>query len=669
MTELIFTLEGITEQETTIDSLVSPEAVVSAFNYVYVGVSGDVIRSADGKQNWVTESAGLTGIVTAFKYHTDNNLYCGTDLGNLYKKSTFDGVWSQVGSSQSTRFHDIASKSGDKVYIAGEDGKVYESDGSTLGVEYDTTETACKSVAVWDGKIYASTTGAKIYYDAGSGSWSLQSELSGDTIGHIWRMLESDGKLSGVSDDGRNYIHDSHLWGIRKISGNYMHTHGQYLDKEVCADSSGDLYFREGKQWKKKQTFAHIVGLYEHKGNLICTVSGDDLVKRINYVVIDDYSNWEDNFPSRPNSVENLKRDGAVSDLRQYNSAASIAISGIGIQSDYSTTEAKIQKIQQSMHNREFKLWFEEDKYLWAKKMNVTKRRVSPAFQGYSLQMVSDDPYKYSNQKNFNYINLAWTDDNTNISQTSGDTALSFGTTTEETIRQKFKARQNTISKVTIKTGGNTGTPSGDVLAKLRNSNDVELTSVTIASGDWAEATEMEISFNYAPITIDNEYRIVLSGDQTFDDNNYRTVSGAKLSNEYQSGNYGQSVADTYTETISGDLWFKVNNCEKSITINNAGTAPTRPRVLMKSTSGDLINSRITNIDANGEQTLFRYTDNVIQNNTVTFDSQKRSIFANINNAMNFFSGDFLEMSAGDNVVKIQAAPSRFEFEYNDMWY
>ena len=39
--------------------------VESAFGYVYVGVSGDVIRSAGGKENWITEGAGLTGIVTA----------------------------------------------------------------------------------------------------------------------------------------------------------------------------------------------------------------------------------------------------------------------------------------------------------------------------------------------------------------------------------------------------------------------------------------------------------------------------------------------------------------------------------------------------------------------------------------------------------------------------
>src|SRR3990167_10166985 len=132
MSNIIHAIEGVTEHATVKDTLIKPNAVESAFGYVYVGVSGDVIRSAGGKENWITEGAGLTGIVTALKKHTDGFLYAATDLGYLYKKNTFNGLWAAVGSTVSTRIHDIASVSGDDIYLAGENGNVYKSNGTTF---------------------------------------------------------------------------------------------------------------------------------------------------------------------------------------------------------------------------------------------------------------------------------------------------------------------------------------------------------------------------------------------------------------------------------------------------------------------------------------------------------------------------------------------------------
>ena len=125
MAELIQSISGTTEESTSIDSLSFPLAVESAFGSVFVGVSGDVVRSIEGdNKNWTTEGAGLTGKITALKLHTDSYLYAGTDGGRLYRKNSLTAAWAQVGSAQSTRFHQIASKSGDNVYIAGEDGDI-----------------------------------------------------------------------------------------------------------------------------------------------------------------------------------------------------------------------------------------------------------------------------------------------------------------------------------------------------------------------------------------------------------------------------------------------------------------------------------------------------------------------------------------------------------------
>ncbi len=667
MSNIIHAIEGVIEQETVKDSLTSPNAVESAFGYAYVGISGDVVRSAGGKDNWVTESAGLTGVVTALKYHTDGNLYAATDLGHLYKKNTFDGNWTEVGSTVSTRIHDIASVSDGDIYLAGEDGEVYTSDGTTFASDYSTGETSVKGVASWDGKVYAATTNARIF--AKDDSWWLQKTLSGDNIDYIWRLQELDGKLTGVGDNGTYYTHDGLKWLAQKISNGMITGHTRYLDKPVACDISGDLYFRENNRWIKRHTFATPINLKEHNGAIIAVVSGDDLVKRVNYVLVEEFDTWQEDNPARLSVVENTKRDGGISDKRQYNSLANINITGIIKESDYDGVDTRYQQVQQSTDRREFKLWFEDTKFRYVRKQSLTKTPFKPAtIMSFNLRMIGVDPYRYANQKKFKYLNISWADEATSISQTSGDTDIPLGSLSSHAIKQTFKARQNTISKFYVKSGANTGTPSGDVVFSLRDSGDTVLTTKTIASGDWTAETELNVSFNHPTLSLGLEYNIYMSGDQAVDDNNYRTVSGAKLSNQYQSGSYSQASGDTLTTTTSGDLYFKVNNCEKSVVVNNAGNGFASPRVLMKAASGDLINSRVSNTDADNEVTYFRFTKNVVQGSTVVFDTQQSRIISGIDDSVSFFTGDFIEFSQGDNTVKVQTAPARFELEYRDTY-
>lgn len=667
MSDIIHAIEGVTEQETVLDSLVSPNAVESAFGYAYVGVSGDVVRSASGKQNWITEGAGLTGIVTALKYHTDGFLYAATDLGHLYKKNTFDGNWSEVGSTVSTRIHDIASVSGDDIYMAGEDGEVYTSDGTTFTSDYSTGETSVKGIAAWDGKIYASTTAAKIF--AKDDSWWLQDTLSGDAIDYIWRMREFDGKLTGVGDNGTYYTHGGLRWKAQKISNNMILGYTSYLDKAVACDASGDMYFREVNRWKRKYTFATPINLREHKGAIITVVSGDDLVKRVNYILIEEFDAWTESSPARLSIVENIKRDGGVSDKRQYNSLASINISGITHKATYDDVDARFQQIQQSTDRREFKLWFSDDKFRYVRKASLTKTPIKPAtIMSFSLSAVGVDPYRYSNQKKFSKLDISWGDEATSISQTSGDTDIPLGSLSSHAVKQTFKARQSTISKFFVKSGANTGTPSGDVVFSLRDSGDTVLTTQTIASGDWTGEAELNVSFNHPTLSLGAEYNVYVSGDQAVDDNNYRTVSGAKLSNQYQSGNYSQASGDTFTDVTSGDLYFKVNNCEKDVVVTNQGNGFAQPRIIMRAESGDLINSRISNTDSDDEVTYFRFTTNVVQGSTVVFDSDQKRIISGLATSVSFFTGDFIELSQGDNTIKVQSAPARFEIEHRDTY-
>jgi hypothetical protein len=667
MTELIHSISGYTEQVTVKDSLSFPLAVESAFGSVFVGVSGDVVRSVEGdSKNWTTESAGLTGKVTALKLHTDGFLYLGTDGGRLYRKNSVDGAWSQVGSAQSTIFHQIASKSGDNIYIAGEDGDVYTSDGSTLTSEHTTGETSVKGVEVWDGKIYASTTAAKVF--AKDSSWWQQDILSGDSIGYIWRLLEVDGQLTGIADNGFHYRHDGFTWEKNKISDGLMQAHAVYLDREVASNSSGDLFFRENQRWNKKHTFPTIVGMGSHKGRLITVVSGDDVVKSINFpkLINNGNDNWSESEPNKLGFLGNVKRDGAISEQRSYKDVSQTNISGTVTVDTLALAQTQLQLIQQATERKEFKLWFDEDKYKFGMKNNFQISPIKENIQPYTLSIVHNDPYRYANQFKFSHLELAWSDDKIGISQASGDADVDFGTNSKHSVRQTFIAEHSTVSKITIKTAANTGTPSGDVVCTIRDEFSNVQDTVTVVSGDWVAESELELSFQYAPIQIGRTYNLMLSGDQAFDDTNFRSVSGATLSNEYQGGQYEHSSGDTFTQNISGDLYFKISYCTKSITVNNSGNAFARPRITMIADSGDLIDTRIINTEPEGGTSFFRYSKNLVQTGSMIFDSTARQILGGGNDAANFFTGDFIEMPKGDNVVTIESAPARYQIEHRD---
>ena len=84
--------------------------------------------------------------------------------------------------------------------------------------------------------------------------------------------------------------------------------------------------------------------------------------------------------------------------------------------------------------------------------------------------------------------------------------------------------------------------------------------------------------------------------------------------------------------------------------------------------SGDLINSRISNTDANSEVSYHKFTTNLVQGGRVVFDTEKRRIASGLDNAFDFFTGDFLELSPGENTLKFQSPPARFEVEYRDTY-
>jgi hypothetical protein len=666
MTEIIQTISGATEESTVKSGLTTPLPAESAFGYAFVGIDSGVERSIEGT-NWTSES-GITGTVTALKLHTDGFLYAGTDGGRLYRKNTFDGAWAQVGSAQSTRFHQIASKSGDDIFIAAEDGDIYTSDGSTLTSDHTTGETSVKGIAAWDGKIYASTTGAKIF--AKDDSWWQQSILSGDSIGYIWRLLEAHGKLTGIADNGFHYKHDGLKWEKNKISDGIMQAHTVYLDTEVATNISGDMFFLENRRWNKKHTFSPIVGLGTHKGRLITVVSGDDLIKSVNFVrLIEDGDTWVEGSPNKIGILDNLKRDGAISEERNYKAVSQTTISSTVTKGSFDGIDTRIQFIQQATERKEFKIWFGEDRFMFSRKNNLSRTPLSPGvIQSYNLNIIHDDPYKYSNQYKFKHLELAWTDEAVGISQTSGDTDVEFGTTTKNALKQRFIATNSTISKIIIKSGANTGVPSGDVVCTIRDINNNVKDTVTVASGDWAVSSEIDLNFQFAPIQIGLEYGLMFSGDQAFDDSNYRSIRSATLSNQYQGGQYEHTSGDVITKNISGDIFFKVNHCTKSITLNNAGNAFARPRIFMIADSGDLIDTRIINTEPEGRTSFFRFSKNLVQTGTILFDSMTRQISGAGRDYANFFTGDFIEMPKGDNTFEVQSAPGRYQFEYRDTY-
>lgn len=670
MSELIYTIDGAIANETVKSSLDSPLPVASAFSYVYVGVNGGMERSAEGNSNWTTE-VGITGKVTSLCYHSgDGFLYAGTDGGRLYRKNTFDGAWSQIGSAQSTRFNDMVVASGDNILIAGNNGTIYISDGSTLSAEFASVETSVKSVAYYKNKAIASTTGGKIYDKVGA-VWSLQKQLSGDSIGYVWRFIEHDGRLTGVGDNGYHYMHNGYDWWRQKITDGVMFAHASYLDREVAANISGDIFFYENKLWKKKLALGQaVLGLGQHKGRLLATVSGDNYIERINFFQVDDLDSWSESNPVKAGILGGVRRDGGISDKRQYKDIATTLISGIMHKSTYALMDTRLKLLQQATNRKEIKLWFEDDKFKYGILDSISKSPFTPTtIQSYNINIFHNDPYRYGNQYKFKAVDIAWADEAIGVSQISGDTNIEFGNSTFNAIAQVFVAEQSTLSKAIVKSGTHVGTPSGDVVCTLRDLNLTVLDTVTVASGDWAATTEITLDFEYAPLQIGQEYMLMMSGDQPVDNNNHRRMTMAKLSDEYGAGYVTQYSGDSVSYPISsGDLWFKLYHTEKSALITNAGNAFAQPRIKFRALSGDMINTRVTNQEADLTKSYFRYAKTLVQDENIIFDSQQRQILTGINNAANFFTGDFIEFAPGVNTVTVQGAPARYEIEFRDTY-
>lgn len=672
MADQIYTIEGNIEEKEANASVTTPSAAVSAWGYIWIGEDGGSVKSEtnpdpEGADTWESESMSGAGVVISMYFHDDSILYAGTVDGYLFKKTSSGAAWTQVGTFYNTPFNQIAGIPGGNIYIAAGNGSVYTSDGSSVSIDYTTGESSVKGIAYWKDKLWASTgNSAKIF--AKDDSWWLADTLTGNSITYIKALESVHGKLVGVGDNGYRYEYDGSDWAEEIVSGaGALTAHAMYLDKEVIANVSGDLYITKDSKWVKEYEDTEVKAMATHKGKLyVCATTVD----QINWFQSWDFENWSEELPSKVDIIEGIKRDGGTGASRQYRDAVNTNISGIINKSDYSSVDTRFQNLQKSVSRKEFKLWFDSDKYRYARKVLLTRNPQKPGtLQRFNLSLISEDPYQYANQSNFERYDMNWSGDVAeSITQISGDSQWGFNKATDYlAIRQTFTAVENTVRSVTIKGAANVGSPTNTIDVILCDMADARLSAKTIASGSWSTSAEMEVVFDYAALEPGLKYYFLLSGDSA-DDSNHRQVVIESGDHVYQQGELGYWSGDQWNDDQTKDMYFRIKHCEKSVTVTNNGNAYARPQIYFRAESGDLTYSKIHNTDRDSIQSYFSYMQTLSQNGVAIFDSLQRKITSPNTNAAGFMSGDFLEFAPGDNTLKITSAPGRFDVVFNDTY-
>lgn len=682
-------IENNLEVRTVFDEAIAGimTSIETAFCKIWAGTnlgvlksSGEVLSIAEAgagsspKAGWVRESF-LGSVVTALRLHSDGYLYAGTWNGELWRKNSESGSWTEVTtSSLGGIIYEIESVPGDRLYLAVSDGTLYQTTGAVHPTaEFVTGESEVKSIKKWDGRLWITTWNGKVF--AKDESWWLAKQLTTNSINYLWRLLDINGKLVGVGNNGWRWEFDGFDWTEIQISESGLLSHSKYLDKEFIGDSNGDVYFLD-KDKLFKQALSGVAsatasGMGEIDGRLFVshTSGTNQTIKRINYFIFKQVETWSYAKNDKANIVTSIKTDGGFADLKQFKAPTSVNIAGIMGGTSRDEILEETEKLEKSLSS-EFKLWFDSDRFSYARKVSfVSRLGISCDLQPYSLSAVSEDPFSYGNNIKLKPISLSWSGDVVeDISITDATSGVGFGTPAFWTQGQRFVARHNTIRSVSVQASGDTGTPSGDIVGHLKDENFEEIAEVTVGSADWIPGQFVEFVFDQSGIKAGKEYAFLVSGDQPVDVSNFRKVA-IRNPVAYQYGVRFSTSGDTIRDFRNVTMLFKVKHIEQSFSLVNEGNANAGLRVEFLATSGDIIDTRVTNVDNNSIRTFFKYTQNMVDGSKSIFDTPERRILSPNENAMNFFSGDFLEISPGSNTLTVESSPARYQFSYRDTWH
>ncbi len=195
---------------------------VDSSNNLYAGTNaGNVYKYANGI--WNLMATGLNQPIKALTLDSNNNLYVGTnngsDVGDVFKYT--NGTWTPLGSPDGTGIQSIAINTTGDIYAAtqgnGSDGQVYKyASGTTWSAisAFNDNNSAVNVVVVNGSNLYAGTATGKIHkYDGNGTSWTLLGTPDATSSSAITSMLLNDSSLyagtNGDSDNGQIYLYDA----------------------------------------------------------------------------------------------------------------------------------------------------------------------------------------------------------------------------------------------------------------------------------------------------------------------------------------------------------------------------------------------------------------------------------------------------------------------------
>lgn len=197
--------------------------IVDSNNNLYAGTNaGNVFKYANN--TWSQMGVNFGQPIKALALDANNNLYAGTnngeDVGDVYKY--VGGIWTSIGSPDSTGIQSIAINSSGKIYAAtagnGGDGQVYEySSGTSWSAVSAFNDGSVNAVVVNGSNLYAGTATGKVHqYDGSGTSWTSLGIPDAASNSAISAMLLSGSNLyagtAGTSDNGQNYHYNGTTW-------------------------------------------------------------------------------------------------------------------------------------------------------------------------------------------------------------------------------------------------------------------------------------------------------------------------------------------------------------------------------------------------------------------------------------------------------------------------
>lgn len=195
---------------------------IDSSNNLYAGTNaGNVFKYVNGV--WSLMASSLNQPIKVLILDSNSNLYVGTnngsDVGDVFKYVS--GAWVTLGSPDSTGIQSIAISTAGDIYAAtqgnGGDGQVYQYDGGG-GTSWTAisafNDGSVNVVVVNSSGLYTGTATGKVYeYDGSGTSWTLLGIPDATSASAIASMMLNDSSIYagtyGDSDNGQVYLYDA----------------------------------------------------------------------------------------------------------------------------------------------------------------------------------------------------------------------------------------------------------------------------------------------------------------------------------------------------------------------------------------------------------------------------------------------------------------------------